>query len=401
MSEVISDYVYMDYAATSPLCEEALAAMQPFMVAGRGGLAGMNPNALSTPGRDAFKSLEGARRDIAAAVGAARPDEIIFTSGATEADNAALFGMAKGARENRRSKGDAEDLEVIVSAIEHDAVLEAAKALERDGFKVIRLRPDRDGFIENRSLEDAITSKTILVSIQMANSEIGSIQPIRQLAMTAHEHGVLFHTDATQALGKIAVDVKDLGVDAASFSSHKIGGPKGVGALYLRARTPFMAHLVGGGQEGGKRSGTQNVAGAVGFAAACKSAIGLLDDEAERLRAIRDRLYHDLASFERIQPTVDVEEGSLDYLPNIVNVMVSGLESETLVIRFDSLGIAVSGGSACASRSLDASHVLTSLGIRPDEALGELRISLGRYTTEDDASKFLRTVSDVLEWERR
>lgn len=398
-----NEYIYLDYAATSPLIAEVQDAMAPFMQAGRDSLAGMNPNALSLPGRDAFKALEGARRDVASAIGAHRPDEVVFTSGATEADNAAIAGMAKAAYDARVRERGAKAFgdgmpEVIVSAIEHDAVLNPAKRLEREGYKVVVLPPDGDGFVEVSTLQDAITPNTLLVSVQMANSEIGSIQPVKQLADMAHRSGAAFHTDATQALGKIPIDMEELNVDAASFSSHKIGGPKGVGALYLRNRTPFHSQMLGGGQEASKRSGTQNVAGAIGFAAACKSAVCLREEESERLRVLRDKLYRDMPAFDSIQQTVDVTEGSLDYLPNIANFCVAGIESETAVLRFDLLGFAVSGGSACASRSLEPSHVLTTIGIPSDIALGEIRISMGRFTTKEDIDALLHAVPKVLNW---
>lgn len=402
MTALPSEYIYLDYAASAPLCEEALASMQPHLATGIDGIAaGTNPNSLSTPGRNAFKALEAARRDVAASLGARRSDEIIFTSGATESDNAALAGIAQAVRDQRRRRDKEFVGEIIVSAIEHDAVLKAARYLERDGFRVKKLMPDRDGFIEVRALEDALSDDTVLASVQMANSEIGSVQPVRQLANAAHDAGVLFHTDATQALGKMPIDMDSLGVDAASFSAHKVGGPKGVGALYLRAHTPFFAQICGGGQEGGRRSGTQNVCGVVGFAAACKASVRLQEGESARLRVLRDKLYRDLSAFEQIQATVEVEEGSLDYLPNIVNVIISGLESETAVLRFDALGFAVSGGSACSSSSLDASHVLLALGMRADDALGEMRISMGRDTKESDIDKFLRAVPEVLRWEEK
>lgn len=399
MSETSSEYIYLDYAASAPLCQEALDAMRPHLAVGRAGvMAGTNPNSLSTPGRNAFKALEGARRDLARALGAARPDEIIFTSGATEADNAAIAGIARALRDERRVRDAAFTGRIVTSSIEHDAVLAAADALRADGFAITRLPCDRDGFVEVRALEEALTSDTVLVSVQMANSEIGSIQPVRQLADCAHEHGALFHTDATQALGKMPIHLGELGVDAASFSAHKIGGPKGIGALYLKARTPFAPVMNGGGQEGGRRSGTQNVCGAVGFAAACAACTSDVEAESERLMALRDKLYRDLPSFEAIQPTVEVEEGSLDYLPNIVNVLVAGLESQTLVLRLDALGFAVSGGSACSSSSLDPSHVLRALGVSADDALTELRISLGRETTHEDVAALLHAIPRVLDW---
>ncbi len=396
-----SSYVYLDYAARAPLCYEALLAMEPHMQAEREGIAHFaNANSLSAPGRAAFKALEEARRSLAKTIGARRSDEVIFTSGATEADNAALYGLVAGTCSHHVPVSVLSG-EVIVSALEHDAVLACAQQLSRLGVSVTYVKPDRDGFIEVRKLEEAITDHTTLVSIQLANSEVGSIQPIKQLAECAHAKGALFHCDATQALGKIPVDMQALGVDAASFSSHKVGGPPGVGALYLRAHTPFVPFMVGGGQESGRRSGTQNVAGAVGFAAAACASTGNLEEEGERLRFLRDKLYADLATFDAIQPTVEVEHDSLDYLPNIVNVLIRGIESETAVIRLDALGFAVSGGSACASRTLDPSHVLTAMGISSKEARGELRISMGRYTTQEDINAFLGAIPSMLAWEKR
>ncbi len=398
-----SEYVYLDYAASAPFCEEALLAMRPHLQTGNPSvLSGMNPNSLSRPGRDAFRELEKARKDVMASIGARRPDEIIFTSGATEADNAALFGLAYAQNKPNPAQAiiqkTAKRPRIITSAIEHDAVLKASKRLSQDGFEVTYLMPDRDGFIDVSSLENEIDDDVCVVSVQLANSETGAIQPIKQLAELAHKHGAMFHTDATQALGKIHVCVQELGVDAASFSSHKVGGPAGVGALYLKANTNFRSMILGGGQESGRRSGTQNVCGAVGFAAACKATCCMQETEHARLIKLRDELYSGLSAFESIEATCEVEEGSFDYLPNIVNVMFSGIESQTLVLRFDKLGFAVSGASACASHSLDPSHVLTSMGITPDKAQCELRVSFGRYTTKDDIDKFLLAVPHVLDW---
>lgn len=393
---------YLDYAATAPLIPEALAAMEPYLAAGPDSiLNNANPNSLSTPGREAFKALEGARRSLAASIGAARPDEVIFTSGATEADDAALFGIAQAASHERaRRISGTFTPHVITTQIEHPAVRRPAKRLEAQGFEVTYLKPDRDGFVSVQDLQGALRDETVLVSIQLANSELGSVQAIRQLADAAHERGILFHTDAVQGLGKVCANVSELDVDAASFSAHKVGGPYGVGALYLRRRTPFEALILGGGQEGGRRSGTQNVCGAVGFAAAASKATEDVEAEAARLRVLRDALYARLASFDRIQPTVECEEGSQDFLPNIVNILIDGIESQTAVLRFDSLGFAVSGGSACSSGSLKPSRVLTACGISDDEAQTELRISFGRYTDEDQIEAFLRAVPAVLDWGR-
>ncbi|MCI8468675.1 MAG: cysteine desulfurase [Eggerthellaceae bacterium] len=399
-AKVPEDYVYLDYAATAPLCEEAALALEPYQAPGRANLAvGGNANSLHGPGRAAFEALEAARKSLAASLGARRPSEVILTSGATEADNAALLGMAGAARElyRRAGRGDVTP-HVIVTEIEHDAVLAPARRLEALGFRVTRLRPDASGFIEVRALEAALDADTVLVSVQMANSEVGSIQPIAQLARTAHDAGALFHTDAVQALGKAPLDVQELDVDAASFSAHKVGGPKGVGALYLRARTPFDPFLLGGGQESGLRSGTQNVAGAVGFAAAAAAAQAGQPDEAVRLGALRDRLYAGLAELGPVEATVDVEPGSRDFLPNIVHVLVDGLESQTLILRLDMLGFGVSGGSACSSHSLEPSHVLRAMGVSADRAQGALRVSMGRYTTADDVEAFLAAMARALDW---
>lgn len=400
MLSVANDMVYLDYAATAPLCEEALLAMQPYLRCGREASSYANANSLHSAGRHAFASLERSRKTIARALGADRPSEIIFTSGATEADNAAIFGLSIAARDARRDRvsGTAAALKVITSAIEHKAITRSAKALAKFGFEVVFLPPAKDGFIEASQLEQAIDEDTVLVSVQMANSEVGTIHPVKQLADISHAYGALFHTDAAQALGKIPVDLSTLGVDAASFSSHKIGGPCGIGAMYLKSRTPFSPYMNGGGQEGGKRSGTQNVCAAAGFAAACEAAVSNQEEEHARLMMLRDILYDRMPSFDVVQPTVEVEPGNLDHLPNIANFLVSGLESETLVIRYDSLGFEVSGGSACASSSLDPSHVLLSMGIAPDEARGELRVSLGRYTTLEDIDSFIDATGKAIDW---
>ena len=393
-------YTYLDYAATSPLVPEVLEACAGFLAAGADGLfANANANSLHSPGREAYRLMEQARRSLAASLGARRPSEVVLTSGATEADNAALLGLSAAQVQRRRQTGRGEFTpHVIVSAIEHDAVLAAARSLEAQGYRVTRLRPDRQGFIEVRSLEQALDEDTVLVSVQTANSEVGSIQPVRELAAAAHASGALFHTDAVQAFGKMPVSVDEWGVDAASFSAHKLGAFKGVGALYLRARTPFAPTMLGGGQEQGLRSGTQNVMGAAAFAAAAQAALQMQESESARLRSLRDRLYERLARYPQVQPTVEVAPGSRDFLPNIVNVLVDGLESQTLILRFDALGFGVSGGSACSSQSLDPSHVLVALGVNPDAAQGALRISMGRYTAEADVDRFIEAFGKVLAW---
>ncbi len=390
--------IYLDWAATAPLAPCAAEAMQPFMVSGIEGLAhGLaNANSLYTSGREAFRALEKARVDIARSI-EARPDEIIFTSGATEADNAALFGIVGALMMQACQHGDHDCVpEVVVSSIEHDAVLQAAEVLGRWGAAITYVQPDKHGHISPEALAEVLTEKVILVSVMAVNNEIGSVMDIPALARVAHKTGALFHTDATQALGKVPLSVKEWHVDALSLSSHKVGGPKGVGALYLKARTPFTAQIVGGGQESALRSGTQNVMGAVGFAAACCEATVTQEQTSKRLLALRDECYEGLLRFPCVSSTVAVEQGSQAYAPHIVNVLVHGFESETLILQLDRRGICVSGGSACSSHSLAPSHVLTALGVPRDDALTSLRISLGSATTHEDIQAFLCAFADVV-----
>lgn len=394
MMSVPENYTYLDWAATAPLCEESARAMQPYLVGGAANIAfGMNANSLHTPGRVAFEAMEEARRTISHALGASRPNELVFTSGATEANNAAILGMAH-AHARERSRGNSHfKPKVITTKLEHDAVLQPIRALASQGYDVEYLACDRQGFVSADDMSKVVDERTVLVSVQFANSEVGSIQSIADMARIARDAGALFHTDATQVLGKAPVNLQELGVDAASFSAHKIGGPKGVGLLYLKTRAAFDPYLLGGGQEGGKRSTTQNVCGIVGFAAACERAISVQEAESKRQRDLRDYLYERLASIKGVRPTVNVEKGSLDFLPNVVHVLVKGYESETLVLRLDRLGFGVSGGSACSSHSLEPSKVLRAMGISADDAYGALRVSFGSYTSQDDLERF----SDALE----
>lgn len=393
-------YTYLDYAATAPLSEEAAQAMAPYFVPGPMNLAvGGNANSLNSPGRAAFAAMEEARKQLACALGASRPQEIVFTSGATEADNAALFGLARAARRGLQLAGKGQVTpRVLVSAVEHDAVLAPARALASEGFAVEYLAPNRQGFIEPAALERALSDDVVLVSVQAANSEVGSVMDIAALADLAHRAGAVFHTDAVQALGKSPTHVGDMGVDAASFSAHKIGGPKGIGCLYLKARTPFEPYLLGGGQENGLRSSTQNVAAIAGFAAAASVAVANQPAEEQRLRSLRDYLYQQLTALPGVRASVDVQPGCASYLPNIVHVLVEDLESQTMILRFDMLGFGVSGGSACSSQSLEPSHVLRAIGISADDAQGALRISLGRLTTQQDVERFVQAAQQVLEW---
>lgn len=389
-------FVYLDYAATAPLCEEAAAALAPYVQPGLGSLwPDANANTLYDPGRAAFSALEDARATVAKAVGA-RPDEIIFTSCSSEADNAAIFGIAPAAEEARHLRAKGRTPQVVVSILEHDAVYLPAKRLGKWGFRVDVLPVGKDGRVTPEVLQAACAPDVVLVSVQAANGEIGTVQPVAELARLAHAAGALFHTDATQALGKVPLDLHALGVDAASFSAHKVGGAKGVGFLYLKAHTPFSPIILGGGQEAGRRSGTQNVAGAVACAAAVKAAAEKQAAEAARLTALRDKLFAALCAYPQVHPTVEVPAGSAEFLPNIVNLHVDGFEGPTMVLRFNNEGFCVSGGSACSSGSLDPSRALTALGIRRDAALGELRISMGRYTTEAEVDAFIAAFPRVI-----
>lgn len=393
-----SELTYLDWAATAPLSAAAADAMAPYLTPGVAGLeAGLaNANSLYEAGRVAFRALERAREDIARAVGA-RPDEVTFTSGATEADNAALFGMVDALRARADQTGAHDYVpRLVVSSIEHDAVLHAAQALARRGVEVVLVDPDATGHITPAALEEALGGNAALVSIMAVNNEVGSVMEVRALADVAHRAGALFHVDATQALGKVPVSLRGWGADALSVSSHKIGGPKGVGALCLKARTPFTAQIVGGGQESGLRSGTQNVMGAVGFAAACREAVSMQPAEASRLTALRDELYKRLCAHPRVRATVPVAPGDESFAPHIVNVLVRDMESETLILQLDRREVCVSGGSACSSHSLGPSHVLSALGIARDDALGSLRVSMGFATTHEDVERFLAAFDEVV-----
>lgn len=395
--------VYLDWAATTPLCEEAAEAMAPFMCAGVANLElGGNANSLHSVGRRAFTAMEDARASLSRRIGC-RPDELFFTSGATEADNTALLGIVSAVKQERAMKGDSGFVpHIIVSSIEHGAVLAPAQLLSRNGVELTVLKPDSKGFISVEKVEQALRPNTVLISIMYVNNEIGSIQPIAEIAKLAHERGIYVHTDAVQALAKIPVNLHELGVDAASFSAHKICGPKGVGAFFLAKGTPCDPFMLGGGQETGFRSGTQNVAGMVGFAAAADKMCdpAMLEEESERLRALRDELYDALTKVEGVRKSVPCQPGSTDYLPNLVNVIVKGAESETMILRLDRRGIMVSGGSACSSKSLAPNRILTELGVDKDSALCSLRISMGRYTTKEDIEYFAKHFADMVEWAR-
>lgn len=394
--------IYLDWAATAPLCQEAAKAMAPYDVGGIQNIAvNANGDSLHSEGRRAFSVIEKARRTIASCVGA-RPNEIIFTSGATEANNAAIYGLCAAAREKKIQQGTTGFVpHIITSAVEHDAVALPFQVLKKHGYKVTVLPVDKRGMVSADDLLHALTPSTILVSIMAANNEMGAIEPIARLADIAHQAHALFHTDAVQALGKMPIDVNAWHVDAMTISSHKVCGPEGIGALYLRSRVPYEPFIVGGGQESGMRSGTQNVQGIVGFAAACHALCmpgKNFDAQCDREREIRDFLYEHLLSFTHVHQAVPCTKGSRDYVPTIVDVVVDGIESNTLILRADMLGFAVSGGSACSTDSLGPNRVLKALGFDDNLSQNGLRLSIGHLTTLDDAKAFVQAFDKILHW---
>ncbi len=361
------NYVYLDYAASAPLRDEARNAWLAYH---EKPCSQANPNSLHTLGREASQALEGARRDLARAIGCSfRPSEVIMTSGGTESNNLAILGMAEGARQKSQNKRDL----VILSAIEHDSILDVASLLRGRGFTVELARPNREGVVSAEEVANLAGERCALVSVMAANNETGVIQPTSQIIEAAHAAGALAHVDAIQAFGRIPLDCEK--ADAISVAAHKIGGPLGVGALAMRTRCPFQAQSLGGGQEGGRRPGTQDAAGAIAFAAAAKLVCSEMGTVRPQVAALANKVYERLCTpGTGIIPTT-VAHVDDTRLPGMVSIMVPSMDSESLVLQMDNLGFEVSAGSACSSGSLDPSHVLSAMGIPRDEALGSLRIS--------------------------
>lgn len=372
--------IYMDHAATTPVHPEVTEAMLPFLRERFG-----NPSSIYREGREARRAVEEARGRAARALGA-DPSEIFFTSGGTEADNLAVIGAARANRE----KGD----HVITSNVEHHAVLEPCHFLEREGFKVTFLPVDRRGLLHPEQVREAITPRTVLVSVMHANNEVGTVQPIAEIAAVCREAGVLMHTDAVQTVGALEVDVERLGVDLLSASAHKLYGPKGTGCLYVRRGTRIESVLRGGGQERGMRSGTENVAGIVGFGVAMELAARDWRERSEQTRSLRDRLIDGI--LERV-PHAALNGDREKRLPNNVNILFRFIEGEAICLKLDFLGVAASTGSACSSVSGEPSHVLLALGVPPEEAHGSLRLTLGRENTDDDVDYVLDKLPGVIE----
>ena len=355
--------VNLDYAASTPMRAEALLAQREY---DDSELAGVNPNSLHSLGRKAAARLEVARREIARSFGArVRPSEIILTNGGTEANQLALLGLAEGARQRDRKRN-----RVIVSAIEHDSILDNLPLLRAAGFSVDLVQPCRAGYIEPAALVELLGDDVALVSIMVANNETGVVQPIQELAAAAHAAGALFHTDAIQGYLHIPLDVTELGVDAMTVAAHKIGGPVASGALYLKNRTPLRPRIFGGGQEAGRRAGTQDLRTQLAFAAAASArCCRMLPRSATTLQALSDKLYATLTAHPHIHATMG-DYAQADRLPGMVSIYVDGMDSEELIIKLDAAGFEVSAGSACSSGSMDPSHVLSAMGIGREQALG-------------------------------
>ena len=371
--------IYVDHAATTYVKPEVFEEMKPYFT----DLFG-NPSSIYSLGRESRKAVENARSQIAYCLGA-HPTEIYFTGSGTEADNWAIKGVAYA----NRKKGK----HLITSAIEHHAVLHAFDYLKKEGFDVTYLPVDERGFVNPKDLAEAIRPDTTLVSIMFANNEIGTIQPVKELAAIAKEKGVVFHTDAVQAMGNIDVKVNDLGVDLLSMSAHKFYGPKGVGALYIRKGVRVDNFIHGGAQERNKRAGTENVAGVVGMAAALKLAYENLDEYNSHLRKLSDRLIDSV--MERI-PHVRLNGDREKRLPGNVNLSFQFIEGESLLLMLDMKGIQASSGSACTSGSLDPSHVLLAIGLPHEIAHGSLRITFGEKNTEQDVDYIVDNLVEIV-----
>ena len=375
--------VYADNAATTAVSPQVLEAMLPFYKEVYG-----NPSSLYALGQEAKRPLEEARATVARCLGA-EPREIYFTSCGTESDNWASKGAARAMK--RKGKNH-----IITSAFEHHAVLHTCQALEKEGFTVTYLDVHEDGIVRPQELEEAITEETGLVTIMYANNEIGTIQPIPELGAICKKHGVLFHTDAVQAVGNVHIDVKEQNIDMLSLSGHKLHAPKGVGALYIRTGVVLPNFIDGGAQERGKRGGTENVASIVGLATAMEQACSTMDQRVERLTAMRDKLIGEILKIDRSR----LNGHPTQRLPGNASFCFQGVEGESLLLMLDLKGISASSGSACTSGSLDPSHVLLAIGLPHEVAHGSLRLSFGDYNTMEDIDYIIETLPPIIERRR-
>ena len=369
--------MYLDNSATTQVSEEVFEEMKPYFTEEFG-----NPSTLYKYGRESKKALNQARQRVADAINA-KPEEIIFTSGGSESDNLAIKGIAfKLAKKGKH---------IITTEIEHPAVTETLHFLESLDFKVTYLPVYENGIIKIEDLKEAITDETILITVMHANNEICTVQPIEEIGKIAKEHGIKFHTDAVQSFGKIEVDVEKLNVDLLSLSSHKLNGPKGVGAIYIRKGTRLVPLIHGGGQERGIRAGTENVPGIVGFGKACELASQQLEEHYEKLSSIRDELIEKVLS---TVPEAYVNGDREQRLPNLVNFRFKAIEGESLILLLDAKGYQASTGSACSSNKLEASPVLTALGLDPVDVHGSLRISLAPESDTFDIDEFVGIIAE-------
>lgn len=376
--------IYLDYAATAPLRPEARAAMAPFLEELFG-----NPSSVHSVGQGARAALDRARADVAAALGA-EAEEILFTSGGTEADNLALVGSFLAAGPERDH--------VVTAATEHHAVLDTGSFLRELGATVTVLPVDGCGVVDPEAVAAALTPRTALVSVMAANNEIGTLAPLLEIARVARETAVPFHTDAVQWIGSLPFDVREIPVDLLSLSGHKFGGPKGVGALYLRRGVRIRALLHGGAQERGRRAGTENLPGIVGMAAALKAAVAEQASEAMRLARLRDRL---IGGVQAALSGVVVNGHPARRLPGNVNLAFAGVESDVLLLALDLEGIAASAGAACVAGSLEPSHVIAALGASSERVRGSIRLSLGRETTEAEVESVIARLAEIVTRLRR
>lgn len=368
--------IYLDHAASTPIADSVLQEMMPYLKENYG-----NPSSIHRFGRLTIKAIDSARKRVAELVGTS-PGEILFTSGGTESNNTAINGIM-----NQNKSG-----QLITTSIEHDAILEPCKKLESSGFDVVYLPVNTTGLVDLQKLESIISEKTYLVSIMLANNEVGTIQPIAEIAKICKKYNVLLHTDAVQAVGKIPVNVKELGVDLMSISSHKINGPKGVGALYIRNGVKLDPFILGGGQENGMRSGTENVANIVGFGKACQIAKENLKESTKNLENLRNYLVQRVLS-EISHVTVN---GDKEKLPNNAHFTFLGVNGEDLIIKLDEHGVAASTGSACSVKTQKASHVLLAMGFSHEQITGSLRLSLGISNTKSEIDQTVEALKIIV-----
>ncbi|HEX5482237.1 MAG TPA: cysteine desulfurase family protein [Terriglobia bacterium] len=376
--------IYLDNNATAPMAPEVFEAMKPYLTTEFG-----NASSIHWYGQQAKAAVEEARESVARLLGA-QPGEIVFTSGGTESDNMAIFGAVEAAEPSASGTPP----HVITTAIEHHAVLYSAKALEARGAHVTWVPVEASGVVDPAEIERAITPETVLISVMHANNELGAIQPIEEIGRIARERGILFHTDAVQSAGKIPIDVNRLNVHLLSLSAHKLHGPKGVGALYVRRGTSLRPLMYGGHHERDRRPGTENVAGIVGLGRAADLALPGLEQEAARLAVLRDRLEEGIL---RRVPDVTVHARGSQRLPNTASMSFAYTEGEGFVIAADLRGLACSTGAACSSGSLEPSHVLSAIGISKEQARSTIRFSLGRFNTPEDIEQGLEIVAQIAE----